>query len=123
MGRGRRRGPNQLHFRTLLETLGEGINLIPDARRAGSITYGLQDCYRSAFVMFYLQDPSLLEFQRRLQQQIKSNNLSTVFGVQVIPANTQFRQILDEHDYRPLQGVFSSLPWRSSDRPQAGGSS
>jgi hypothetical protein len=81
--------------------------LIPDTRRAVSITYGLQDCYRSAFAMFYLQDPSLLEFQRRFQQQIQSNNLSTVFGVQAIPADTQFRQVVDEHNYRPLQGVFS----------------
>jgi hypothetical protein len=91
----------------LLETLGEGVNLIPDSRRADRITYGLQDCYRSGLALFYLQDPSLLEFQRRFQQQIQSNNLGTVFGVQAIPADTQFRQVLDEHNYRPLQGVFS----------------
>jgi hypothetical protein len=90
-----------------LESLGEGLDLIPDARRAASITYGLQDSYRSGFAMFYLQDPSLLEFQRRFQDQIQSNNLSTVFGVQGIPADTQFRQILDEHEYSPLEGVFS----------------
>ena len=106
MGRGRRRGPKQLQFRTLLESLGDGVDLIPDTRRAERITYELQDCYRSGFAMFYLQDPSLLEFQRRFQDQIQSNNLSTVLGVQAIPADTQFRQILDEHDYRPLQGVF-----------------
>jgi len=107
VGRGRRRGPKQLRFRTLLETLGEGADLIPDSRRAASVTYEMQDCYRSAFAMFYLQDPSLLEFQRRFQQQIQSNNLSTVFGVRAIPADTQFRQVLDEHNYQPLQGVFS----------------
>jgi hypothetical protein len=83
------------------------VDLIPDTRGAGRITYGLQDCYRSGFALFYLQDPSLLEFQRRFQDQIQSNNLSTVFGVQAIPADTQFRQILDEHNYSPLQRVFS----------------
>jgi len=81
--------------------------LITDSRRAASVTYGMQDCYRSGFAMFYLQDPSLLEFQRRFQQQIQSNNLSTVFGVKAIPADTQFRQVLDEHNYQPLQRVFS----------------
>ena len=81
--------------------------MIPDSRRAASVTYEMQDCYRSAFAMFYLQDPSLLEFQRRFQQQIQSNNLSTIFGVRAIPTDTQFRQVLDEHNYQPLQGVFS----------------
>jgi len=80
---------------------------IPDERREASVRYGLQDCYRSGFALFYLQDPSLLEFQRRFQQQLQSNNLATVFGVEAIPADTQFRQILDSHEYGALAGVFA----------------
>jgi len=57
--------------------------------------------------MFYLQDPSLLEFQRRFQDQIQSNNLSSVFEVQQIPSDSQLREVVDRHDYRPLVGVFS----------------
>jgi len=86
--------------------LGAGIEGIRDQRREGSVRYGLQDCYRSGFALFYLQDPSVLEFQRRFQDQLQSNNLSTVFGVQAIPADSQFRQILDDQDYTPLSGVF-----------------
>ncbi len=107
MGRGCRRGPKQLRFRTLLESLGERVDLIPDLRRGPSATYSLQDCYRSGFGMFSLQDPSLLEFQRRSQDQTQSNNLSSVFGVRAIPGDTRLRQILDEHAYSPLEGVFS----------------
>jgi len=60
----------------------------------------------SGFAMFYLQDPSLLEFQRRFQHSIQRNNLSTVFGVREIPGDSQLREMIDEHSYEPLYGVF-----------------
>ncbi len=49
--------------------------------------------------MFYLQDPSLLEFQRRFQDSIQRNNLSTVFGVKDIPDDSQLREIIDGTEY------------------------
>ena len=86
MGRGGGRGPQQLRFRTLLESVAEGVKSIPDRRREASVSYSLQDCYGSGFAMFYLQDPSLLEFQRRFEDQRQRNNLSSVFGVGQIPS-------------------------------------
>jgi len=59
----------------------------------------------SGFAMFYLQDPSLLEFQRRFQDRIQRNNLSTVFGGKDIPDDSQLREIIDENSYEPLYGV------------------
>ena len=106
MGRGRRRGPKPLRFRALLDCLAEYVQQISDRRQEGKVVYPLQDCYRSAFAMFYLQDAALLEFQRRFQHTIQKNNLSTVFGVETIPAETQFRDVIDVHPYEPLGGVF-----------------
>ncbi|MEJ2628099.1 MAG: transposase [bacterium] len=60
----------------------------------------------SAFALFYLQDPSLLEFQRRVQEKINKNNLSTVFNVQGIPSDTQLRDVIDIHSNKPIQKVF-----------------
>ena len=57
--------------------------------------------------MFYVQDPSLLEFQRRFQRQLHANNLSTTFGVSQIPADSQFRALLDRHDYQPILACFA----------------
>jgi len=57
--------------------------------------------------MFYLQDPSLLEFQRRFQDELQSNNLSSVFGVGTIPKDTQLRELIDECSYDPLLEVFT----------------
>ena len=56
--------------------------------------------------MFYLQDPSLLEFQRRFQDEVQRNNLASVFGVDDIPSDTQLRDIVDGHEYDKLREVF-----------------
>lgn len=86
--------------------LSEHIQKIPDTRQATKTAYMLHDCYMSGFALFYLQDPSLLEFQRRFQNSIQRNNLSTVFGVRDIPCDSQLRDVIDEHSYEPLYGVF-----------------
>ena len=45
--------------------------------------------------MMFFQDPSMLEFQTRLQQQINQNNLKTLFNVSSIPKSTQLKQVID----------------------------
>jgi len=77
-----------------------------DLRNPCLVQYSLRDCYLSAFAMFFLQDPSLLEFQRRFQDEVQRNNLATVFGVQQIPSDSRLREILDDRSWEPLRGVF-----------------
>ena len=77
------------------------------------VHYSLRDCYLSSFAMFFLQDPSLLEFQRRFQDQVQRNNLSTVFGVQQIPSDTRLREIVDNQPWEPLGGVFGEYVSRA----------
>ena len=106
MGRGGGRGPKQLRFRALLEALGEAMDLITDSRRQASVLFSLRDCYLSPWAMFFLQDPSLLEFQRRFEDQLQSNNLRTVFGVEKIPSDSQLRDVVDQLEWQPLRAAF-----------------
>ena len=106
VGRGGGRGPGQLRFRALLDCLAEAVKTLPDERRADRIQQGLRDFYLSAFALFYLQDPSLLEFQRRLEEQLQRNNLRSVFGIEAIPSDTHLREILDWQEESRLEGVF-----------------
>ena len=108
MGRGARRGPKQLQFRALIDSLGSAVDRIADSREQGKLTYRLQDCYRSAFAMFYFQDPSLLAFQKRIEEQIHRNNLTTQFRVDSIPSDSQLREVLDVHDYGPVKGYIEN---------------
>jgi len=89
-----------------LEVFGEAVDQIPDARRGASTQYSLRDHYVSGLAMFFLQDPSLLEFQRRIQDETQRNNLGSIFGVQQIPSDSQLREVVDEHSWEPLGGVF-----------------
>lgn len=57
--------------------------------------------------MMFFQDPSVLQFQKRLQDTIHRNNLSTLFGVSHIPGDTQLRQNIDACDPEQIEKVFS----------------
>jgi hypothetical protein len=90
----------------LRDVLTTQIQKIPDTRQSSKTAYRLHDCYMSGFALFFLQDPSLLEFQRRFHEKLQRNNLTTVFGVKDIPGDSQLRDIIDAHSYEPLQEVF-----------------
>jgi hypothetical protein len=48
--------------------------------------------------MMFWQDPGVLPFQQRLQDQNGSSNLKTMFQVSRVPGETQFRNLLDPID-------------------------
>lgn len=50
----------------------------------------------TGFAMMFFQDPSLLAFQRRLEKACNLNNLKTMFNIESIPKDSQFRDILDQ---------------------------
>ena len=50
----------------------------------------------SGFACMYFQDPSLLQFQERMQQARHRSNLLTLFGVTEVPKDSQLRNIVDE---------------------------
>jgi len=59
----------------------------------------------SAFALFFFQQPSLLEYQRRRKTQRGRSNLERVLQVQEIPSDTQLREILDGGSTEPLRRV------------------
>lgn len=61
----------------------------------------------SAFAMMFFQDPSLLQFQKRLQDAIHKNNLTTLFKVSDIPGDTQLRDTIDACNPQQIESVFS----------------
>ena len=107
MARGLRRGPVLLRFRSLVDSIAGCVAGIVDTRQLSKIRYSLRDCYLSGLALFFVQDASLLQFQRRFQRQRQANNLSSTFGVSRIPTDSQFRDLLDRHDYSPILPCFA----------------
>jgi hypothetical protein len=96
-----------LGFSALRKIISERLCEIEDCRQQGKVDYTLHDCLMSAFAMMFFQDPSLLEFQRRMQESINHNNLKTIFNVEAIPKDTQLRDVLDQCPTDKLERVYA----------------
>ncbi|MBM9616985.1 transposase, partial [Desulfobulbus rhabdoformis] len=101
---------SHLNADALFAHIREDLQKVPD-HRAANASIPLEDALMSGFAMFSLKDPSLLSFDgRRLEQ---PESLHGVFGVRVIPSDTQMRTILDEIVptllRRPFRTIFHQL--------------
>jgi hypothetical protein len=59
--------------------MAECFSAIPDSRQQNKCEYNQHDILMSAFACMYFQDPSLLHFQKRLEQDQQRNNLRNIF--------------------------------------------
>ena len=98
-----------LGFAALRSTLSERLRQIEDNRQKGKVKHSVHDCFMSGFAMMFFQDPSLLQFQKRLEDATHNNNLRTLFQVQSIPKDTQMRDVIDEIDSKELEPVFEDF--------------
>ena len=80
-----------------------------DPRRGKNTRYPLVDAGLSAFSVFFMQSPSLLEYQRSLDQRLGKNNAQTLFGVHQIPSDHPIRHWLDATEPGQVKPLFSSL--------------
>lgn len=105
-----------LSFSNLRKTISERVLQIEDPRREGSVAHSIHDCCLSGFAMMFFQDPSMLAFQRRLQDDGHKNNLQTIFDVGSIPKATQLRDVIDlipSSSFDPIFSDFFSLLQRA----------
>jgi hypothetical protein len=103
------RPPIHLTFDAMVGLLGRTIDRLPDARDPERVDYAMRDAALSAFACFFFQTPSLLAFQRQLQSRSGRNNLTTIFGVDAIPSDTQLREILDGAPFDPLRRLLGQV--------------
>ena len=102
-----------LNFSALRKSLSSHFRQIPDQRQTAKINYSIHDAMMCGFACMYFQDPSLLQFQKQLKDEQNRNNLTTLFDVDVIPENTQLRDLVDvvpSEQFRPIfKNYFCSL--------------
>ena len=98
-----------LTLEAMIELLSVTFRLMPDARRPDRVDYSLHDTLLSGFAMLFFQHPSLLEFQRKMQQRRGRCNLETLFGVTEVPSDTQMREILDGIPTELLRPLLPAL--------------
>ncbi|MBI3799760.1 MAG: hypothetical protein HY268_22655 [Deltaproteobacteria bacterium] len=96
----------KLTFDAFRDMLATTFAAIADQRDPRRITWELPAVLMSAFALLFSQHPSLLEYQRRMQQRTGRSNLERVFAVEEIPSDTQMREILDGVPPEPLRRVL-----------------
>jgi len=92
-------------FDVFRDLLANTFHRIADKRRPQRITWELPAVLMSAFALFFFQQPSLLEYQRRRKTPRGRSNLERVLQVQELPSDTQRREILDGGSTEPLRRV------------------
>ena len=78
-----------------------------DPRQGKNTRYTLVDAGLSAFSVFFMQSPSFLEYQRRLEQAHGTSNAQTLFGVHPIPSDNPIRPRLDATPPSQVAPLFS----------------
>ncbi len=89
--------------------MAEHFSAIEDNRQQNKCDYSQHDILMSAFACMYFQDPSLLHFQKRLEQNQQRNNLRNIFNVQNIPSNNQLRDVLDKVPSEAFAPIFKEF--------------
>ncbi len=84
------------------------FNKINDLRKKSKLLYSLHDALMSGFACVYFQDPSLLQFQKRLKKKMHKSNLQTLFNIKEIPESTQLREIIDNVDSNSMSPIFDN---------------
>ena len=93
-------------LRTLLGSLRECCGNFPDLRRGDNATYSMADIGLAAFSVFFMQSPSFLAHQRRLQEGHGRSNGESLFGLTRIPSDNHIRTLLDPAEPNLLHPVM-----------------
>ena len=89
----------------LLAGLQDACAAFPDKRK-GDVVYSMTDVGMSAFSLFFMQSESFLAYQRSLDDERKTSNCHTLFGMRKIPTDATIRSLLDPVHPSHLQGSF-----------------
>lgn len=103
------RPKKHLSFGSLVGALHEIFNGLEDKRQRHRIKYTLSDIGLSAFGCMFFQDPSLLAFQKRMQNEKELCNFNTLLGVEDVPESTQLRDVLDAIPSERLKPMFKEV--------------
>lgn len=95
---------------TLVATVRQALCALPDGRKGGNNQrYAMGDAALGAFSVFFMQSPSFLDFQVRMQKARGRNNASALFGIEQIPSMQQIRNLLDPVSPAQVAPLFMTL--------------
>src|SRR5499426_1957877 len=102
-----------LTFDEMMRFLDSEFQRFPEHRVGNAVRYELADVLKSAFAMFSLKSPSLLDFKK--QTVPEESNLRQIYRIEgSIPSDNQMRGMLDHLDPNLLRPLFRAFYERLS---------
>jgi len=98
-----------LSFTALRRKVSEVFSAVSDNRQEKKVKIRIHDAMLSGLACMHFQDPSLLQFQQRMQEAQHANNLKTLFGVGDIPKESPMREIIDDVDSAYFKPIFKDF--------------
>ena len=86
---------HSLTLDSLLDSFRQAAAALPDDRPGSNKRYSMADAACSALAPFFMQDPSFLAFQRRMQDAEARSNCQSLFAIERIPTDNSIRSLLD----------------------------
>ena len=83
------------HLTECLNFFAQSLSNMEDNRTGKNLTYSMKDIGMAAFSPFYMQCPSFLSFQRKLQENRGTDNTCILFQMDKIPTDNHIRKTLD----------------------------
>lgn len=93
---------------SLIDQLKDCFDKIPD-HRAKNIQFSLPDVLLSGYAVFSLKCNSLLQFDKKRQEDAEIKNIKSVFKVKNVPCDSQMRNILDKVNPKLLRPAFTKI--------------
>jgi len=106
-----------LNADALFGTIRSEFEKIPEFRPGKNIS--IPDVLMSAFAMFSLKSPSLLQFDHKRNDVAESQNLKTIYGIGNIPSDSRMREIGDEIDPKKYIAPSFKVIYRHLQRGKA----
>jgi hypothetical protein len=94
---------------SLSNTLRDCMEALPDQRTGSNDQFSMADFGMAAFSLFFMQSPSFLEHQRRIEQGSGRSNCQSLFGMTKIPKDSQIRKMLDPVSPDLLFPIFKAI--------------
>lgn len=86
---------------------------VSDPRESNRSRAALDDCLMAGLAVFGLKFPSLLQFDKSLDDEVIKHNLQTLYDLDKVPSDTYLRERLDEVSpanlRKPFKSIFSAL--------------
>src|SRR5690349_10646830 len=94
---------------TLIAKIGNSFDKLTDKRRGQNKQYSMREIGMAAFSVFFLQSPSFLSHQKKLEKVKGKHNGNALFGFRKIPTDNHIRSSLDEVHSSELKVLHDEL--------------